>query len=179
LYKYTPRIISAVCTKSLTDLVYWSSFRIYRFTKNNNFSLSCSHCPVLAVLFLLSWLPSTFCSAFAVLFSQFCGGRPILAALSWRPVLAILSWPSCPGHPVLELLSWQSCSDHPALPVPFWLYRSGCPVQAVLFLVILVSWQSCPGSPVLAAVLFWHQSCPYERKEVGSAKVNQKRERKL
>jgi hypothetical protein len=67
------------------------------------FSLSQSACPLLVVLFWLS---------FQAIFDRlFCLGFHALAVLSWLsspgcPLLAVLSW-----QPVLAVVSWQSCFD--------------------------------------------------------------------
>jgi hypothetical protein len=120
--------------------------------------LSCSSCPVLAVLF---WLFSPFRSALAVY-----SGSPVLTVMSLKfyhailfipvllslscsscPVPAVLSfsvlfWLSCPKRLILTalfclscftLLSFLSCSACPILPGRFCLSYSACPILSVLF----------------------------------------------
>ncbi len=112
--------------------------------------LSCSDCPILAVL---SW--------------QSCAGSPVFV---WLVLLALFSL-SRTGCPVLAVSCWLSCSSCPVLAVLFfWLSSPFFPALAALSqqsdpsspgLVALLAtpfWQSCPHSPFLAVLFFLSQS---------------------
>ncbi len=90
-------------------------------------ALSRSGCPVLAVLFSLSWVSFPFYSALTDYPSS-----PVLAGLSWQPwsgspVLAVTFWKSY--HGILFCLFFSAC---PSLVVPFGLHCSNCLFLAVL-----------------------------------------------
>jgi hypothetical protein len=123
--------------------------------------LSSSDCPVLPVLFCLSYSVSP---VLPVLFFISCSECPALTVLSFLScpgclILAAMRWPCCPGSPVQEVLSWQSCPDSPVLAVLFslpfsaltlvpvlCLSSSACPIPPVQF---------CLSGPILSVLSFW------------------------
>ncbi len=83
-----------------------------------------------------------------------CPGCPVSVVLSQvscfsHPVLAILFWLFYPGYSVLAVLSWFSCPRCLVLSVLFWLFCPGCRVLVVVF---LLPSPSCPGCPVMAVL---------------------------
>jgi hypothetical protein len=111
-----------------------------RLVLTHPFWLSRSSCPVLAVLFWLS----------------FSGINSSLLCLGYL-ILSVLCWQHYPGNPVLAVLSWRSCHYSLVLSVLFCLSLSALPVLAALFwlpslgghVLSVLSWQPCPGSPLL------------------------------
>jgi hypothetical protein len=82
--------------------------------------LSCSSCPVLDVLSLLS-----------------CSGRIFLCFPSWMYCPGCLLWLFCPGCPVPAVLSWLSCPGYRVLAVLSQLACASYPVPAILYTALL------------------------------------------